>query len=267
LNASLRSLRDALGADGGLIATFLLIPRVEIVEMIGRAGFDAVVLDLEHGPIGPADVPGLAAAARGADLFAIARVPEQSPAVIAAVLDAGVDGVLVPHVGSVDEAQAVISAGRFPPRGERSINPYVRGLSYGEEFERGLSSVDERVALIVMLEGAGALDELESICAVPELDGVFIGPVDLSASLGLPGAPEHPLVVDAVSQAFRRARAVGGHGGVYAPTAEAAARWFAAGASIVAVSADAAMAQFAFSTMRSSVERLRERALETSPAD
>jgi 4-hydroxy-2-oxoheptanedioate aldolase len=263
--SSRRSLRDALGADTGLLATFLLIPRVEIVEMIGQAGFDAVIIDLEHGPIGAADLPSLSAAARGAEVYAIARVSEGSSAAIAAALDSGVDGVLVPHVTSVEEARAVVSSGRFPPQGERSLNPYVRGMGYGHDLDRGLPSIDSGVALIAMLEGAAALDELESICAVPELDGVFIGPVDLSGSLGHPGDPEHPSVIDAVRQAFQRARGVGGHAGVYAPTAEAAARWFDAGASIVAASADAAMALRAFSGMRAAVAQLRQRTTDEPP--
>lgn len=265
ITSSRRSLRDALATDTGLLATFLLIPRVEIVEMIGYAGFDAVIIDLEHGPIGAADLPGLAAVARGAELHAIARVPAGSPAVIAAALDSGVSGVLVPHVTSVEDARAVVSAGRFPPRGERSLNPYVRGTGYGHDLDRGLASIDSGVALIAMLEGAAALDELESICAVPELDGVFIGPVDLSGSLGHPGEPEHPSVVEAVRRAFERARGVGGHAGVYAPTAEAAARWFEAGAAIVAVSADAAMVLRAFSGMRASVAQLRQPATAEPP--
>jgi 2-keto-3-deoxy-L-rhamnonate aldolase RhmA len=258
VSTSTATLRDALRGDQGLVATFVLIPRVEIVEMAGRAGFEAVVLDLEHGPIGVGDLPALAAAARGADLYSIARVPERSPSGIAAALDAGVDGVLVPHVASVEDARAVVSAGRFPPGGERSLNPYVRGLGYGQELERGsLAAVDDGIAVLVMLEGADALDELESICAVPGLDGVFVGPVDLSASLGHPGEPEHPAVVDAVREAFRRARSVGAVAGVYAPTAEATARWLDAGASLVAVSADAAMTLRAFAGMRAAVMELR----------
>jgi 2-keto-3-deoxy-L-rhamnonate aldolase RhmA len=248
------------------VTTFLLIPRVEIVEMVGGAGFDGVVLDLEHGPLVAADLPGLAAAARAADVYAIARVAERSPAGIAAALDAGVDGVLVPHVGSADDARAVVSAGRFPPRGERSLNPYVRGLGYGQELDGGLAAVDDGIAILVMLEGADAVDDLESICAVPDLDGVFVGPVDLSASLGHPGDPEHPVVVDAVREMFRRTRTVGAHAGVYAPSAEAAARWLDAGASLVAVSADVAMALRAFAGMRAAVSELRGVARDPTPA-
>jgi 2-keto-3-deoxy-L-rhamnonate aldolase RhmA len=267
VSTSPATLRDALRADGGLVATFVLIPRVEIIEMAGRAGFEAVVLDLEHGPLAVADLPGVAAAARGAHVYSIARVPERSPSGIAAALDAGVDGVLVPHVASVEDARAVVFAGRFPPRGERSLNPYVRGLGYGQELDRGsLAAADDTIAVLVMLEGADALDELESICAVPGLDGVFVGPVDLSASLGHPGEPEHPAVVDAVREAIRRVRSLGAVAGVYAPTADAAGRWLIAGASLVAVSADTAMTLRAFAGMRAAVTEHRGTSTNETPA-
>ena len=225
--------------------------------MLGRAGFDAVIIDMEHGPITASDLPALAAAARGAGVHAIARVADRSPASIGVALDCGVDGVLVPHVSSVEEAHELVSAGRYPPHGERSLNPYVRGLGYGEDVDHGLSAVDDRIALLAMLEGMDAVGLLDSICAVPGLDGVFVGPVDLSASLGHLGEPEHPLVVEAVEEALRRARQAGTSPGVYAPTGAAAARWLDAGASLVAVSADAAMTLRAFSAMRASVAELR----------
>ena len=249
------SLREALGSNR-LLATFLLIPRVEIVEMIGLAGFDAVIVDLEHGPIGIPDIPALAAGARGAGLHTIVRVGHDSPATIGAVLDCGVDGLLVPHVSSVADARAIVEAGRFPPHGGRSLNPYVRGVRYGQEVEDGLQGFEDPVALIALLEGAQAMEDFEEIASVPGLDGVFIGPVDLSGSLGHPGQPEHPAVVDAVRHAFLQARTAGCHAAVYAPTAEAAARWFEAGAALVAVSADAAMIRRAFASMHASVTAL-----------
>lgn len=250
------SLREDLAGSRRLLATFLLIPRVEIVEMLGLAGFDAVIVDLEHGPIGIAEIPAIAAGARGAGLHTIVRVGSGSPAGIGAVLDCGVDGVLVPHVASVSDARALVAAGRYPPEGERSLNPYVRGVRYGQEIEEGLNGFEESVALIALLEGAEAMEDFEEIASVPGLDGVFVGPVDLSGSLGHPGQPEHPVVVDAVRRAFSIAREAGCSAGVYAPTAEAAARWFDAGAVLVAVSADAAMIRRAFAAMHTSVAAL-----------
>jgi 4-hydroxy-2-oxoheptanedioate aldolase len=235
-----RNLRAALRERRPLLATFVLIPRLEIIELLAAAGFGAVLLDLEHGPIGPAELPLMAAAAQGAGMFAIARVAEGTAAEIGRVLDAGVDGVLVPHVSSPEAARRLVEFGRFPPAGDRSINPYVRGTGYGDHA--GLDAVNDRIALVAMLEGADALENLDAICAVDGLDGAFVGPVDLSAALGHPGHPEHPEVVAAVGDVLDRVSVAGLASGVYAPTAEAATRWLDRGAQLVALSADSAMA-------------------------
>lgn len=249
-------LRQALRDGPCVLATFVLLPRVEIVEMMAAAGFDAVVLDLEHGPIEIADVAPLAAAAQGAGMFAVARVAGDSASEIGRVLDGGVDGVLVPHASSREEAERVVRAGRLPPRGERSINPFVRGHRYGVAGAVDLAATDARVALLAMLEGADALTQLSDICAVEDLDALFVGPVDLSASLGFAGQAEHPEVVAAVADVIARTRKAGRVPGVFAPTPQAAARWIDMGAGLVAVSTDVAMAGAAFSgALAAAVER------------
>jgi 4-hydroxy-2-oxoheptanedioate aldolase len=234
-------LRGALRDGSSLLATFLLLPRAEVVEMLAVSGFDAVIVDLEHGPAGRAELTAVVSAAQGAGLYAIARLGNPADDEIGRVLDAGVDGLLVPHVSSPTEAEAIVRAGRFPPRGDRSINPYTRGNAYGVDGTRRYGDVDDGVALIAMVEGAGALSSLEAIARTAELDGIFVGPVDLSSSLGFPGEPEHPQVIDAVRDVLARIRAAGPAAGVYAPTPEAASRWLGAGAGLVALSADSAM--------------------------
>lgn len=251
--ASYRGLRAALAQRQRLVGTFLMIPRVEIVEMLAAAGFDAVLVDLEHGAIEVSDLMGLAAAAQGSGMYAIARLASSEEHVLARALDAGVDGVLVPHVSSAEEARRLVRAGRFPPAGDRSLNPYVRGLRYDRGKRAGREEANRRVALLAMVEGADAVRQLDDICAVDGLDGVFVGPVDLSASLGVPGEPEHPLVVEEVGRIFSRVAELDVASGIYAPTAEAAARWFRASASLVALSADVAMAVREFTATRAAV--------------
>jgi 2-keto-3-deoxy-L-rhamnonate aldolase RhmA len=234
-------LRATLRARKSMLATFLLLPRVEVVEMIAIAGFDAVIIDLEHGPTSDSELMALISAAQGAGLFAVVRVADGADAEIGRTLDFGVDGLLVPHVTSAAQAERIARAGRFPPAGDRSINPYVRSNAYGADGAETYASVNADVALIAMVEGAEALTALEQIAATPELDGIFIGPVDLSSSLGFPDQPEHPQVVDAVRDVCRLIGATGLAAGVYSPTPAAAARWLAAGAQFVALSADSAL--------------------------
>jgi 4-hydroxy-2-oxoheptanedioate aldolase len=244
------TLRASLREGPPLLATFVLLPRVEVVELLAAAGFGALVFDLEHGPLEIGDLPPLAAAAQGAGVYAIARVAGSSEGEIGKALDAGVDGVLAPHVSSRSEAERVARAGRFPPAGGRSLNPFVRGNTYGFRADDGLAALDARLALMAMLEGADVLTNLGDICEVAELDALFVGPVDLSASLGYDGQAEHPEVVAAVADAIRRIRDADRVAGVYAPTPEAAARWMGLGAGLVALSADVAMAGAAFTAAR-----------------
>jgi 4-hydroxy-2-oxoheptanedioate aldolase len=223
-----------------------MLPRIEVVELLSAAGFAAVLIDLEHGPISHVDLPALAAAARGSGIYAVARLADASAVSIGHALDAGVDGIMVPHVGSAADAERVVSWGRFGPVGQRSIQPFTRGNSYGLGTNASVEEVNDRVALIVMLEGRDVMSSLDAICQVPELDAVFIGPVDLSASLGLAGESDHPSVAAAVADALARIKAMDCASGVYASTSEAGARWFAQGSSLVAVSADTALALRAF---------------------
>jgi 4-hydroxy-2-oxoheptanedioate aldolase len=248
------NLREALRGNGTLVFTFLMTPRVEIVEMLALAGFDGVVIDLEHGAMTIADLPVLSAAARGSGIYALARVRDGSPSEIGAFLDAGVDGVLVPHVSTAEQAASVVSAGRFPPAGERSLNPYVRGTRYGTDGDAGRDLANARSAVIVMVEGAEGLANLEAIGDTEDLDGVFIGPVDLSAALGVPGQPEHPKVVETITSIFERLRERKVAAAIFAPTSEAAKRWRDAGAALVALSADAKMMQDAFVRLRAELD-------------
>jgi 2-keto-3-deoxy-L-rhamnonate aldolase RhmA len=235
------SLRASLNNGDSVVATFLLLPRLEVVELASAAGFGAVIIDLEHGPIAAIDLPALAAAARGSGIYAIARVADNSATAIGQALDAGVDGVMVPHVCSPADAKQVVSSGRYAATGDRSLNPYTRGNGYDLGNGTTTRDIDERVALIAMLEGADIMGSLEAICDVSELDAIFVGPVDLSASLGLKGNSDHPKVVAAVTDALTRVRAAHRAFGVYASTADAGGRWLDMGAALVAVSADTAV--------------------------
>ncbi|TDE09910.1 HpcH/HpaI aldolase family protein [Jiangella asiatica] len=228
-----------------LTATFVLVPRVEIVETLAAAGFDAVVFDLEHGPYDVPELSPLVAAAHGAGAAALVRVSELSETAIGRALDAGADGVIVPHVGGPEEAAAAVAAARFPPDGTRSVNPYVRGAGHGWSASY-LADAAAGVAVMVMVEGAAGVAAAAEIVAVPGVDGVFVGPVDLAGAIGRPGQPEHADVVAAVGELLRQAGAAGVAPAVYAPTPAAARRWLGLGARFVALSADIAMAGDAF---------------------
>lgn len=230
--------RQRLAGDGpALVGTFVIVPRVEIVELIGLAGFDLVVLDCEHGPFGIEALPPLVAAARASDLACLVRVPECRAQAVGAALDVGADGVLVPHVHTAAAAADAVAAARFAPEGSRGANPYVRAARYSADADF-FSRANDGAACLAMLEGPAGIAAIDEILSVPGLDAVFIGPVDLSAALGVPGETENPVVVEAVRDIISRGRDRVVATSVFASTPEAAMRWLSLGVRLVALSVD-----------------------------
>lgn len=231
------SLRQRLTGEDPLVACFSIIPALETVEILGLAGFDAVILDLEHGPWGIGKLGGLIAAAHSRGIYAIVRVLANDPASIGAVLDAGADGVLVPQVATAAEAAAAVRAARFAPDGTRGANSWVRaaGFNGGPDW---FARANAEVALIVMIEGREGADNAAEILATPGLDGVFLGPVDLSHALGVPGQTGHPAVLGRMEEVIAAARMQGCAPAVFAPTSAEARRWIGMGARLVACGVD-----------------------------
>ena len=223
-----------------VLGTFVIIPRVEVVEAMASAGFDLVVLDCEHGPYGVESLTPLIAAAQGAGMYAMVRVASNDEQSIGAVFDCGADGVLVPHVGSGPQARSAVAASRFPPLGERSVHPWVRAAGYGADATF-VSTADRSVAVLAMVEGQDAHALLDDITSTADLDAIFVGPMDLAASLGLAATPSDPRVAEAAKDIIDRAAAAGKVTSIFAPTAADAQTWLAAGVQLVVLSVDIAI--------------------------
>lgn len=178
-------------------------------ERLARLGYDYLCLDMQHGLLDYAAFLASVTAVDAAGGVAIGRVGANEPARIGRLLDAGAQGVIVPLVNSAEEAAAAVRACRYPPAGARSYGPARSGLRIGPDPR----VADESVACIVMIETRGALEEIERICHVPGLDGVYVGPSDLALALGAPrpgevsGTPEF-------AQAFKRITAAAESAGI-----------------------------------------------------
>ncbi|HWE88215.1 MAG TPA: aldolase/citrate lyase family protein [Pseudonocardiaceae bacterium] len=231
------SLVERLAGPDNLLGTFNLIPSPEVIELIALAGFDLVIVDMEHGPhqLGQVHAAVLAADAHG--LATVVRVRSLDPPAIGAVLDLGASGVLVPHVESAADAAAVVRSARFAPEGERGANPWVRAGGFGAR-QNWFADTRRDVAVLVMIEGKNALADLPRILAVPGLDAVFLGPVDLSHALGVPGRIDHPTVLAALERAVDLAAARQLTAGVFAPEPAAAPGWWRQGVRLVACGVD-----------------------------
>jgi 4-hydroxy-2-oxoheptanedioate aldolase len=179
-----------------------------VADLLSDSGFDWILLDTEHSPN---ELPGLLtqmqALSRGTT-SAIVRPAWNDPVLIKRVLDIGAQSVLIPFVQNAEEAARAVAACRYPPAGIRGITTSGRGARYGRVADY-LHTANREICVLVQVETGAALDQLEAIAAVEGIDGVFIGPADLSASLGHIGNPLHPEVQRAIEDAGRRLKAVG----------------------------------------------------------
>lgn len=242
------TLAARLAGPERLLGTFSLISATEVVELIALAGFDVVIIDMEHGPHELAQVHAAILAADARGMATVVRVRELEPALIGAVLDLGAAGVLVPQIASAADAERAVRAARFAPNGERGANPFVRASGFGAR-KSWFAEADREVAVLVMVEGASALADLPGILDVPGLTAIFLGPVDLSHALGVPGELDHPRVVAALERSVEQAEARGVAVGVFSAEATAAHRWWDRGVRLVATGVDTGVIGTAFADM------------------
>src|SRR4051812_6174888 len=227
---SLISLRQRLREGPPLIGTFSIVAAPELIELAGLAGFDVIVLDMEHGAYEIGNLGPHILAARAQGMAPVVRVRWSEPALIGAALDAGAAGVLVPHVQSARAA----------------------GYAATDDWH---ARANDDVAVIAMVEGKEGVAAVDEILATPGLDAVFLGPVDLAASLGLAGQLDHPQVIAAVRSVVERAAAVGVAAACFSPAVEGARRWLEAGARLVTVGVDTQIVLPAFRSLVDGVRR------------
>lgn len=211
------------------------------LEMAAPLGFDWVLIDCEHGVASYEALPGLLRALNASQMTSIVRVPtKDDPSIFKRVLDAGVEGVLVPQIYDAADAKAVVNACRYPPEGERGIAA-GRGHKYGLDFMGTLQNANSEVMVIVQIETKEAVEAVDEILAVPGLDGILIGPADLSASIGHMLDFKHPDVVAAFDKIVKAAQAAGKPAGFYCNSPKEAQARFEEGFSFANICNDAGL--------------------------
>lgn len=209
-----------------MLATWLKIPSPEVVELMALAGFDAVVIDLEHAPLSLESTHALIGTALGAGISPVVRVPNLDGAVVQRVLDSGAEGIVVPHVDSVAEAEAAVRAVRFPPVGTRGVGSTGRAGLWGARSRADyLRFGQEEVVLVVQIESAHAARDAGAIASVAGVDALLVGAADLSVSMGHTESDGEvvELVADVVEQARTAGVPVGNAGGSGRDAVQAAA--------------------------------------------
>jgi 4-hydroxy-2-oxoheptanedioate aldolase len=237
MNIPSNAFKRALHDSQRLVGLWHSIGHATVTEILADSAFDWVLIDTEHAPNEVTHVADTLRALAGSRVSAVVRPAWNDPVLFKRLLDVGAQTLLVPYVQSADEAARAVAAVRYPPRGIRGVASTHRANRYGrvqDYFRRA----DDEMCVLVQLETRASVDALEDIAAVDGVDGVFIGPSDLSASLGFLGEPRHPDVRRVIEDACRRARRLGRPIGILAPVEEDALAWFANGFSFVAVGGD-----------------------------
>jgi 4-hydroxy-2-oxoheptanedioate aldolase len=208
-----------------------------VAEIIGHSGFDWILVDTEHSPNEPPAVLAQLQAMQAGTATPIVRPAWNDPVLLKRLLDIGTQAVLVPFVQNAEEAEKAVAACRYPPAGIRGITVSGRGSRYGRVPDY-LKRADAEICVLVQVETGEALSQIEAIASVDGVDGVFIGPADLSASLGHIGNPGHPDVQAAIKDAADRLTALGKPAGILTPSEADARRYIEWGYRFVAVGSD-----------------------------
>ena len=208
------------------------------VEVLAGAGFDWLLLDTEHAPNDlPMVYSQLQAAASGGTAHPVVRLPWNDPVMIKRFLDAGTQSLLLPMVETEEEARSAVASTRYPPHGIRGFASASRSSRFGRVKDYH-NRAHEELCVLVQVETKLGLDNLEAIASVEGIDGVFIGPGDLSAALGYLGQQAHPDVVSVIEDAIRRIRVRGNAPGILTGDEALARRYMDAGCLFTAVGAD-----------------------------
>lgn len=223
---------------GAVVGIFSKTCDPAFIEVMGYGGFDFVIIDLEHGANSVQTVQNLIRACEVSNIFPIVRVKEGDFSVMGAVLDIGAGGIQIPQVESADDAKEIVKRVKFSPLGMRGVCGFVRAARYSSIDRFQYFKRSNETVVILQLEGKKSLEELDEIIDVQGIDIIFIGPYDLSQSLGVLGDIDHPSVVEKMREINERCSQKGIAVGTFVDTIQNARRWRGLGIRYIAYSVD-----------------------------
>jgi 4-hydroxy-2-oxoheptanedioate aldolase len=233
------TLRDDLAAaERPLVGMWLSTGSPLVAEVCAGSGLDWVLIDAEHGPNDLTSVLPQLQAIAAYPVTTLVRPPIGDPVLIKQYLEIGAQNLLIPLVDTAEHAADLVRAVRYPPAGVRGVGSSLGRSSRWGRIADYAAKAGDAISLYVQIESSAAVESAEAILAIDGVDGIFLGPADLAASMGHLGGQGHPDVVAAVERCLGLARAAGKPAGVYASDPELAERYIAAGVSFVCVGAD-----------------------------
>jgi len=232
-----RQMMDAAAGGTAPLGSWVMSASAVVAEAMGHAGFAWSVVDMEHSPLDLKDLVHVLQAVAGTPMVPVTRVPWNDLVTLKRVLDAGATTLLVPFVQDADEARAAVAACRYPPAGVRGMAGMSRATRFGT-LPDYFGTANDGISVIVQLETPQAVAALEAIAAVPGVDALFLGPADLSGTMGHVGQLTHPAVMALMADAVRRAKALGKWVGTVGGTPELVRTYRAMGFDFVAIASD-----------------------------
>lgn len=233
------TMKSRLAGREPCIGSWVQIGHPANAEILARAGYEWIAADCEHGEVEDADLGNLFRAIRQAGSLPLARVKENASLPIRRALDLGAAGVIVPLVNSAEDAVRAVRAAHYPPKGVRGF-AYQRANNWGVDFARYVENAARDTVVVVMIESRAAVENIESILAVDDVDAAFIGPYDMSGSYGLTGQTGHPIINDACRKVAECCRKAGKSAGLHVvtPTPENVRQAVAQGFTLLALGMD-----------------------------
>lgn len=255
-----KTLREKMASGETVYGTMtMLVRNPRWASVYGRLGFDYVIVDTEHSPTNRSEAADLAVAFRGAGVTPIIRVPTTEPSRTIMGLDAGFGGVLVPYCETADEVRAVVHAARLRPlKGAQHNKARDTGVFPSDESREYLERINKDVVVIIGIESVAAVENLDAILDVGGIDAIFIGPNDLSISVGVPNQYDHPRFLEVTEKIITTAQARGIPAGGHWQTEADVERWLGKGSRFILFYIDGGVL---YEGYRSSLNKFRERAV------
>jgi 4-hydroxy-2-oxoheptanedioate aldolase len=243
-------LRDTWTAGNAAINGWLAIPNGIVAELTSKAGYDSIVIDLQHGLNDYASALECLQAMQASDVTPMARVPWLEPGILMKLLDAGAMGIICPMINTAEDAENFVRYASYAPRGTRSFGPTRAAMAHGADY---WTKANKAVVTLAMIETTQAVDNLDAIVATPDLTGVYIGPSDLALSMGYTPKldQEEPAVVEKIEYIRKTAHAAGLKTGIHCAETSYAKRMIADGFDLVTLGSDMRMLTTAYATAMS----------------
>lgn len=240
-------LKENLRKGQTVFGPFCKLQDPAIVEIAALSGFDFVIIDMEHGPYSIESVQNMVRAAEARGITPVVRVTENSETLILRTLDIGVKCIQVPQICTKADADKLVKALKFYPKGERGMCRYVRAAEYTNiGSQNHFGKANDSVISIIHIEGMEGINNLSEIVKVDGIDVIFLGPYDLSQSCGVPGEVDHPKVVKAMKEAVEVAQKYGKSVGTFTESPEKAKMWKDIGVQYISYAVDVGIVMNAF---------------------